>query len=89
MSPNQTITQAVQVEVERALSEYLDPAQKYLNTKQAARYLGLSTQYLEIARHKGDGPPYLKMSKAVRYKRSDLDAWMEGFRRRHTSESGV
>jgi predicted DNA-binding transcriptional regulator AlpA len=93
MTVDQTITKAAQAEVERAfqhaLSEHLDPSQEYLKTKQAARYLGLSTQFLEIARHKGDGPPYLKMSKAVRYKRSDLDAWMEGFRQRHTSESEV
>ena len=92
MSLDQTITKAAQAEVERALertlSEFLDPNQEYLKTKQAARYLGLSTQFLEIARHKGDGPPYLKMSKAVRYKRSDLNAWMGGFRQRHTSEGG-
>jgi predicted DNA-binding transcriptional regulator AlpA len=93
MTIDQTISQAAKVEVEhaveRAMSQYLAPAQKYLNTKKAAQYIGMSTQFLEIARHKGDGPEYLKMSKAVRYKRSDLDAWMERFRRRHTSEGAT
>jgi hypothetical protein len=49
---------------------------EYLDTKEAAIYLGLSTQFLEIGRSKGYGPRYHKMAKAVRYRRADLDAWM-------------
>jgi predicted DNA-binding transcriptional regulator AlpA len=54
------------------------PASEYLNTEQAATYLSLSAQYLEIARHKADGtsPPFIKLPRAVRYRRADLDAWM-------------
>lgn len=51
-------------------------ATEYFTTKQAADYLGMSTQFLEIARHKGNGPPYIKLRRAVRYKRSELDEWM-------------
>jgi len=51
-------------------------ATEYFTTKQAATYLGLSPQYLEIARHRGEGPPYIKLARAVRYKRSELDDWM-------------
>ena len=46
---------------------------------EAARYTGLSESTLAKLRmqHKrADGPPYLKISGCVIYRRSDLDAWM-------------
>ena len=58
----------------------------YLNTKQAASYLNLSHQYLEIARHKGGGPQYIKLAKAVRYRPEDLDDWMVNHTQRNTAE---
>ncbi len=39
----------------------------FLTTAEAADYLRLSRQFLEIARHRGNGPPYIKLSRAVRY----------------------
>lgn len=61
-------------------------APEYLCIKEAARYTGLSRQWFEQARHKGDGPPYIKLGRAVRYKRSELDAWLLARSRRHTAE---
>lgn len=60
---------------------------RYFNTKQAAAYLGLSHQYLEIARHKGGGPQYIKLAKAVRYRPADLDDWMERHAQKHTADT--
>jgi excisionase family DNA binding protein len=54
---------------------------EYFTTKDAAQYLGVSHQYLELARHRGEGPPYYKLSRAIRYKRSDLDEWMNRHQR--------
>lgn len=68
-------------------STELNPECGYLNTQQAAIYLGLSIQYLEIARHKGGGPEYIKLPRAIRYTKADLDNWMDARRRRHTSEA--
>lgn len=53
-------------------------ATEYLTTSEAAEYLKLSRQFLEAARHRGDGsgPPYIKLRRAVRYRLSGLDAWM-------------
>jgi hypothetical protein len=50
----------------------------YLTTVEAARYLNLSRQFLEAARYRADGsgPAYIKLERAVRYRRSVLDAWM-------------
>jgi predicted DNA-binding transcriptional regulator AlpA len=62
---------------------------RYFNTKQAAFYLGLSTQYLEIARHKGHGPQYIKLAKAVRYRVDDLDDWMADHIQHHTAEGAA
>lgn len=62
-----------------------ETAREYMNTKQAADYLSLSTQFLEIARHKNLGPAYIKLPQAVRYRRVDLDAWMVA-RLKQTSE---
>lgn len=61
-----------------ALSEQPPRDPVYMNTVQAAEYVGLSTQWLEIARYKADGtgPSYVKLARAVRYKVTTLDAWM-------------
>ncbi len=62
---------------------------RYFNTKQAATYLGFSTQFLEIARHKGDGPQYIKLAKAVRYRQEDLDEWMASHIQKHTADMSL
>lgn len=49
-----------------------------LNTKQLAEWLGVSTQWVEIGRSKGYGPPFRKIGlKAVRYHVGDVKAWLE------------
>jgi predicted DNA-binding transcriptional regulator AlpA len=51
---------------------------EYMTTQEVAAYLKLSRQFLEGARYRGDGsgPDYIKLGRAVRYRRSVLDAWM-------------
>jgi predicted DNA-binding transcriptional regulator AlpA len=55
-----------------------EPATEYLTTVEAASYLKLSRQTLEGARYRGDGsgPAFIKLARAVRYRRSALDDWM-------------
>jgi hypothetical protein len=43
----------------------------------AANYLGVSAAALRAWRARGDGPAYYKLSKSVRYRLADLDAWLE------------
>jgi len=42
----------------------------------AAKYLTLSKQTLDLWRCKGRGPKFLKVGRAVCYRRSDLDEWL-------------
>jgi hypothetical protein len=43
----------------------------YLTTVESAHYLKLSRQFLEGARYRADGsgPPFIKLERAVRYRR--------------------
>ena len=58
-----------------------------LNTSQAAEYIGLSASTLSKDRV---NPvlqiPYCKLGAAVRYRRVDLDAWIEARVRTSTSQ---
>jgi excisionase family DNA binding protein len=57
-----------------------------LDTPEAASYVRLSKPTLERFRLTGDGPPYAKLGKAVRYRRADLDDWLASRLIRSTSE---
>lgn len=57
-----------------------------LNTREAAEYVRLGKPTLERFRIRGDGPVYCQLGGAVRYRRYDLDAWLESRRIRSTSE---
>ena len=58
-----------------------------LTTAEAAKYLGLSASYLNKTRVTGTGPEFVKLSRAVRYRPSALDIWVND--RRYTSTSAV
>lgn len=62
-----------------------------LTNDQTAELLSLSPRTLEKMRVSGDGPPFIKLGRlrAVRYRESDLQAWIEGRVRRSTSDPGV
>ena len=49
---------------------------RYLDTRQAATYVGLSPTTLHRMRGTGGGPPYARWGRRVIYDRADLDEWM-------------
>lgn len=49
----------------------------FLNTEQAAFYLGLSARKMQAMRRSGTGPAFRRHSRYVRYHIDDLDAWSE------------
>ncbi len=48
-----------------------------MDTRQAAAYLSVSVRCVEQWRFKKRGPRYVKIEGSVRYRRSDLDDFME------------
>lgn len=58
----------------------------FLNTPEAAAYLGLQRTTLEAWRCRGGGPKFVKLGRSVRYRSSDLDTWIESRTRSKTSE---
>ena len=67
-----------------------DEVIRYRTTKQTAEQLGLSEKSLANARSRGTGIsiPFVKMgtSGSIRYRQSDIDAYMEANTFSHTGE---
>lgn len=61
---------------------------RLLTTVEAACYLGVSEHWLKTSRFRPelDGPPFIKMNRAVRYDIHDLNAWLDAHRFRGTHE---
>jgi hypothetical protein len=53
---------------------------------EAARLLRVSLSWLAKARMRGDGPPYLKVGRSIRYAETVLIQWMKARQRTSTSE---
>ena len=58
-----------------------------LDSNEAAEYLGLRRTTLEAWRCRGGGPRFVKLSRLVKYRRADLDAFIESRIRSNTSGS--
>jgi excisionase family DNA binding protein len=50
--------------------------EKYLTPSEAASYLRTSKSTLAKRRMKGSGPVFVRIGRAVRYRLSDLDTWI-------------
>ncbi len=58
-----------------------------LTEEQAAKTLGMTARFLQARRNRGGGPPYIRVSaRAIRYRATDLETWIESRRCRSTSE---
>lgn len=57
-----------------------------LDERKAASYISMSVAYLRSDRCQGvtgnrtPGPSYLRLGRAIRYRREDLDAWLAAHR---------
>jgi len=63
--------------------------QTFLDSDQAAEYLGLKRTTLEAWRCRGGGPRFAKLGRAVRYRKTDLDDWIESRMRENTISDEV
>ena len=64
-------------------------ARMYMNTREAANWLGLSPRTLDRYRVTGEGPAFFRLGRLVRYRREDIETWLAGRRRFSTSDSGM
>lgn len=54
-----------------------------------AAYTGTPTQTLAHWRYRGRGPRFVKIGRSVRYRASDVAAWLESQTRQSTAERTV
>ena len=73
--------------IDRNHPDYLDCL---INEYEAADFLGYSVRALQNWRVRGGGPKFIKVSaRSIRYRRRDLNAWIEERLRSHTSEDAA
>jgi len=73
---------------EQPTANWDDVEPEVVDTRRAARILGLSPATLATLRSRGGGPPYCKLGRAVRYRVADLRAWRDARLERHTGSRG-
>jgi excisionase family DNA binding protein len=57
-----------------------------LTPNEAAKLLKVSVSWLAKARMRGDGPPYIRIGRSIRYSEAALLQWMKSRQRLSTSE---
>ncbi|HEY8535206.1 MAG TPA: helix-turn-helix domain-containing protein [Vicinamibacterales bacterium] len=61
-----------------------------IDEDEAAELLGLAPRTLQTWRHRGEGPPYVRISsRCIRYRVADLEAWAAGLVQRSTPDDGT
>jgi excisionase family DNA binding protein len=60
------------------MPETMTRTDRMMTTAEAAEYLGVRPQTLSVWRSNKRYPiPFIKVGQGVRYRKSDLDAWLE------------
>jgi predicted DNA-binding transcriptional regulator AlpA len=60
--------------------------ERLLTPNETADFLRVSDSWLAKARMRGDGPPFLKVGRSIRYSRAALVGWLNTQLRSSTSE---
>ena len=60
--------------------------ERLLTPKEAAHFLSVSGSWLAKARMRGDGPPFTRVGRNVRYSEAALIQWMRSQQRLSTAE---
>ncbi len=72
----------------RPIAEKTDGAQPLFRECEVATLLSVSVKTLRNWRVTGQGPPFRKLSRLVRYAAEDLETWTDARRRISTSDRG-
>ncbi len=57
----------------------------YMTADEVAGLIKVRKQTLAVWRIKGLGPTFIKAGRAVRYRRADVERWLDGRAMKHTS----
>ena len=60
--------------------------ERLLAPKEATQFLHVSLSWLAKARMRGDGPPYVKVGRSIRYTETGMFQWIRSRQRLSTSE---
>ncbi len=63
-----------------------DWCDRLLTPTEAGNFLRLSLSWLAKARMRGDGPPFIKLGRSIRYSETALLLWMRDHQRLSTSQ---
>jgi hypothetical protein len=66
----------------------ISPLTRLHDESEEATRLNLSKRTLQAWRTRGDGPPFVKLGRAVRYDPRQTDDWLATRARRHTADPG-
>jgi predicted DNA-binding transcriptional regulator AlpA len=72
--------------IEEAATKTATGFEHMLTAKDTANFLRLSASWLAKARMRGDGPPYVKIGRSVRYSEGALVRWLKSNQRLSTIE---
>jgi predicted DNA-binding transcriptional regulator AlpA len=64
----------------------LNCLERLLTAREAADFLRVSVSWLAKARMRGDGPPFVKVGRSIRYSQAVLVQWLKHQLRSSTSE---
>jgi hypothetical protein len=76
----------VEVPVTRTAPKPAPVLTTLLTPREAGRVLKVSLSWLAKARMRGDGPPYIRVGRSIRYSEAALLQWMKSRQRLSTSE---
>jgi len=62
----------------------LGPATILYDECKTSEALGVSKRWLQTARQNGNGPPFIKIGRLVRYRAQDLESWISSQTRTST-----
>jgi hypothetical protein len=60
--------------------------ERLLTPKEAAQFLRVSSSWLAKSRMRGDGPPFLKLGRSIRYTEAGILLWTRSRQRLSTSD---
>ena len=59
---------------------------RLLSRPEVQTHFGLTQRFLEVSAVRGNGPPFIKLGRSVRYRVGDVRAWIEARRVASTSQ---